>query len=73
MLFSSDEVSEAVSSVVKVEVVSRRLPVSLSDEDTLILSSAGCFKYQYIILAVSTPIDSSRVYSTEQLKEEDTV
>ena len=48
--FSSVEESEAVSSKVEFEVVSDWLPLSLS------LSSTGCFKNQYIILAVNVSI-----------------
>lgn len=55
MLLSSVDDSEAVSSVVEFEVVSKMLPLSLS-EDPQGLSSRGGFKVQYIILAVNVRI-----------------
>lgn len=54
LLISSAEDSEAVSSNVEVEAVSTEL-LSLS-EDAKLWSSDGCFKCQYIILAVSVRI-----------------
>lgn len=53
--FQSVDESEAVSSIVEFEIVSDWHPLSLS-EDTYGLSSVGCFKNQYIMLAVRVRI-----------------
>ena len=53
--FSSADESEAESSSVEFDVVSNWLPLSLSELPT-VLSSRGCFKNQYIMLAVSVRI-----------------
>ena len=50
-----DDESESDSSSVESDVVSRGLPLSLSEVPN-VLSSRGCFKYQYMILAVSVRI-----------------
>lgn len=51
-LLSSVDDSEAESSTVEFELESTRLPVSVSEAR----SSTGCFKVQYIILAVNVSI-----------------
>lgn len=53
--FSSIDDSEAESSIVEFEIVSDWLPLSLSEVPDG-LSSTGCFKNQYIILAVNVRI-----------------
>lgn len=53
--FSSMDDSEAESSIVEFEIVSDWLPLSLSEVPDG-LSSTGCFKNQYIILAVNVRI-----------------
>lgn len=53
--FSSIDDSEAVSSIVEFEIVSDWLPFSLSEAPDG-LSSTGCFRNQYMILAVSVRI-----------------